>query len=677
MINLQLGMVYAQTFHGPADKIDGNKINACFITLNSENEKHVFSKHLSQGPNRDKFNLIELNNGSRDWFNIACKSKIRCDLVLISGEFAGRFFGDKGNLTLEEIESKSCTEECKGLLNDPKEVFLMGCNTLAGKEEDSRTAEEYLNVLVTHGTPLPEAVLRTEERYGSVNNTNRNRFQKAFKGVPHIYGFNSIGPSGKTVEPMLKNYLQKVPDYSDHMTKLETRKAVLLSGKVLGESNNELEKSLRYTAFIQCNGYPTSKDMDETTRFNCLLNDPKKSKVEKLEAIRDVLKSGDIGITINEIHHFLSGMEPYYLNEDETRLLNSIKGNQEIRARFLESMDKIKMPHLKLKYSDLAVQYGWLGKDAGKEAFVKAVQSSFSPPMNTEKINFICGAGFQNVIDHEFVATTLRTNNFLDDESGWRIVDCLKIKTPYIQEQEILFLTSQDETKRKRALKALVSSGKENPSFHGKIAELAKSGDWEILRELEKEAPLPQTLIDNLASHDEILTRSSFGQLLANHDLNEKTRLRLMELSLGENLNESYAALINFENSLKKRGALTENESDDFLKKMMPRWNHLQIAERAYHYLPKKNPQVARSMIEDLMNYQNDLKSNQQYMYNTYLTETDVRNEDLKIIWKHLKENPKTRNWMKEMVLKDVLQHHLDKMDPSDQKAIRKSKLFK
>ena len=74
-----------------------DKINFCSITLNSSNEIQFFKDNLPS----DDFNFIELtsedSNFDADWMAQACtKHQTTCDILLVSGHFAGEvFFGVK------------------------------------------------------------------------------------------------------------------------------------------------------------------------------------------------------------------------------------------------------------------------------------------------------------------------------------------------------------------------------------------------------------------------------------------------------------------------------------------------------------------------------------------------------------------------------------------------------
>ncbi len=112
------------------------KKTVCSMVINSADEINAFKSALS--PNA--FDFVELTQNkkdSADWFRNSCAAKIQSDILVISGHFAGTFFGESGlNLPINDLESASCRSECDGILKRPKEVFLFGCNTLAGKKAD-------------------------------------------------------------------------------------------------------------------------------------------------------------------------------------------------------------------------------------------------------------------------------------------------------------------------------------------------------------------------------------------------------------------------------------------------------------------------------------------------------------------------------------------------------------
>src|SRR3989344_803118 len=115
------------------------KYTVCTVTINSDNEAKLFKKKLKN------FEFLEIvpqqtteSTASEHWFQEACaklkEQKKTCDLLVISGHFGGSFFGSSGKrLSLETLEEMGCNNACPAIMSAPKEVFMFGCNTLAGK----------------------------------------------------------------------------------------------------------------------------------------------------------------------------------------------------------------------------------------------------------------------------------------------------------------------------------------------------------------------------------------------------------------------------------------------------------------------------------------------------------------------------------------------------------------
>ena len=69
----------------------------CTVTINSDDEKKLFTDYLSKD---GRYKFQELVTGQDNWFDEACKSGVKCDIVVISGHFAGSFFGSSGKYYL-------------------------------------------------------------------------------------------------------------------------------------------------------------------------------------------------------------------------------------------------------------------------------------------------------------------------------------------------------------------------------------------------------------------------------------------------------------------------------------------------------------------------------------------------------------------------------------------------
>ncbi len=221
------------------------KKTVCSITINSSDEIVAFKNSLSP----KEFDFIELTNkNDGDWFNSSCRSKIQCDVLLVSGHFGGTFFGESGfALSMKELEEASCKSDCSGILKKPKEVYLFGCNTLAGKNTDHRTPEQYVQILLNDGFSPAAAQQVAAFRYSPIGSTFSNRMAHVFNKTPRIYGFNSVSPLGKYTGPLAKKYLSTVAEkfsnlLDDNSTANNTALLKIFSGtSIVQEKGKGLE----------------------------------------------------------------------------------------------------------------------------------------------------------------------------------------------------------------------------------------------------------------------------------------------------------------------------------------------------------------------------------------------------------------------------------------------------
>lgn len=294
----------------PALAAEPKKKTVCSATLNSDEEIKMFKKRLGT-KDFDYVELTELppkefdpeKDEARtskpmepDWLDNACEQKVQCDILVVSGHFGGSFFGKSGkSLSLEQLEAASCQSSCNGILRRPKEVFLFGCNTLAGKEEDFRTPEQYRQVLVDDGFDPATAEQIVAFRYSSVGDSFANRMRGVFQGVPRIYGFSSIAPAGKNVEAMLETYFKESEKTGYY------NQGNFLSAKPV--KNETFAKALRLTHVSQAAGLEATEDY---TSAVCLLNDPMRPYAEKLKWIEGSLTGKQMLAHLPYITKFMS-----------------------------------------------------------------------------------------------------------------------------------------------------------------------------------------------------------------------------------------------------------------------------------------------------------------------------------------------------------------------------------
>ncbi len=345
----------------------------CSMTLNSADEAEIFRQRLE--PQGFKFVELVPKSKNPNWFKDACASGIRCDALIISGHYGGLFFGEKSSSTISmaEMESASCSNSCPGILDAPREVFLMGCNTLATQKRDHRTFEQYLNVLVGDGIPLDFAEQVVSSRYSQQGFSLEKRFAAIFPKVSRLYGFSSTGPLGPAAAARLGKYLSATPDYDRHLTALPTSKA----------ANTALVRAFGGTSFQET--LPAVALAKESRDLFCAMRGDEK---EKTNAVREIVQS-------NRLTGFFDSLASQIGTGSET--IASFRGlfdsttNSSVRAS-LERIAKQQPGFATIQYQVLKVSYG-LGLIT-QDDYVTRVNSilrdSLKQELTYQKVSQLC-----------------------------------------------------------------------------------------------------------------------------------------------------------------------------------------------------------------------------------------------------------------------------------------------
>ncbi|MBC8024100.1 MAG: hypothetical protein H7Y14_13330, partial [Burkholderiales bacterium] len=180
----------------------------CTITVNSADEREAFRRYLPP----ERFDFVELvEKGRADWLASSCRRGIQCDVLVVSGHFAGAEFYSsrpetRETLKVDEIERVQCSGSC-AIFSKLKEVYLFGCDSL--KPEPVRSATpEIIRGLVRAGATRAQAesVARgLSEREGE---SSRGLMRRLFPDVPVIYGFSSLAPYGRVAGPLLERFFE-------------------------------------------------------------------------------------------------------------------------------------------------------------------------------------------------------------------------------------------------------------------------------------------------------------------------------------------------------------------------------------------------------------------------------------------------------------------------------------
>lgn len=452
----------------------------CTATVNSPEERESFKKHLS-GQN---FNFVELTDYSEaeskedrdsNWFKRACEAGVKCDVLVISGHFGGNFFGESGfSLETDMLEEHSCQNSCDGILKQPKEVFLFGCNTLATKEKDHRTPEEYLRVLVQDGIERDDAERIVQARYGALGDSYKERMQRIFSGVKHIYGFDSVGPSGKTVKPFLDKYFQRMPDYENHLLKMDTEDLVSLietaNHAVKDLNNSVLADVLKDTAFAQCSGIAED---DPAYRFKseiCKLYDSEKTHVEKIAVVESMLRSENSLMFFPSVSAYLKENHNLIMEDPGARAaLNKIAMDPQVKEQMdtlLKSLEG--SPGLQVDVLHVQWVLGWMNKEQF-DARVKLAFKDRLKNLNRESVDLLC-----SLREHDLTNLRVTLEDFnpaqLRTPMGAVAFNCMKTDDPRIT-KEIL----KAFTKAGREYNfAMLFAASELPGYNAELTKIAR-----------------------------------------------------------------------------------------------------------------------------------------------------------------------------------------------------------
>jgi hypothetical protein len=387
---LPLLLVSFNTFAQKSSPVlSDDKFTVCAITINSNHEKKIFEKQIAKEPK--KFNpIVELTDfgSDEDWFAKACASGVKCDQLVVSGHFAGDFFGHdtQKRLPLSDLEKAGCAKSCEGILSKPYEVFLFGCNTLAEKDEDSRTPAQYLQILLNDGFSQSEAEMVVQSRYGNIGDSNRASMQRAFAGEKKkLYGFTSSGPSGETVKKFLDKYFTQTKLSKN----LEKMQAVRMLDKV-ADANTTLAKSMKGTAFTQCD---SSVLQDEKSKNICSLIDPKLTIENKLDLTVELLTKDDAFLYLPAINKFFQENSPENFTNEQKERLKLITENKVIRSQLIGLIEKTEGLGLKSSWVDLSFNMGLIGKDEATNYLLPELEKIFSKPLNVSDMNKVCNDG--------------------------------------------------------------------------------------------------------------------------------------------------------------------------------------------------------------------------------------------------------------------------------------------
>lgn len=341
----------------------------CTVTVNSADEREVFRKYLPE----PVYRFVELAQmGQRDWLKSACEAQVRCDVLVVSGHFAGTAFYSSTHgeqLPVDELERVACSASCPDLLSQLKEVYLFGCDSL--KDEPVRT----------HGESAYE------------------RMRRIFKDVPVIYGFSSLAPYGRVAGPMLRSHFE----------------AGFGSELGSGVANPKLLKLFAPTSMIATSG--AREEHAERRADVCRHYDDAVTPASRLAFMHELL-----GRDTPELRAEFDRVEAYFASVDEasraslgyaqaTRQLADDVGT---RGRYLRTARQTQDPALRVRMLTVARTVGWLTEQTHRAELAAMIGDVLAErSIGFGEVDLICTLNQDRQLDSELarfqVAQTLTT----------------------------------------------------------------------------------------------------------------------------------------------------------------------------------------------------------------------------------------------------------------------------
>ncbi len=371
----------------------------CTITVNSSNEKDAFRRYLPKA----KFEFVELvEPGNRDWLASACRKKVQCDVLVVSGHFGGaqvaatEFYSDQvgsdASLPVEEMERASCSESCPGVFAHLKEVYLFGCETLNSSASRS-TADEIARTLVRRGQSPIEAARVATALNESHGESNRDRMRRTFAGVPVIYGFSSIAPLGPIASSILTRHLQSASS------------SEIGSGQV----NQDLLAHFAANSMTVASGL---RDADRETPYRnevCQFYDERLPAARKLAFIHDLIARdvADARMFFERIEMFLAALSDEERQAPSfTQALAELGRDQPARESYMGFARNEDSPPIRARMIEVAYALKWLSPAQRHAEIVRTVNDLLADDrMGFAAVDLMCTLNKNGELDGEFDAS--------------------------------------------------------------------------------------------------------------------------------------------------------------------------------------------------------------------------------------------------------------------------------
>lgn len=493
-----------------------SRLKVCVVSLNEPDEIEAFRSNLDP----EQFELVDIRGSATSaysphlgtpgaagtsWLIDACRADFTCDLMVYSAEFAGHFFGKSGiSLSLQEMEEAACQARCAGLFHRPLEVFLLGCNTLASKDEDQRTPQQYLRVLLDHDFEQTVAERVVEARYGPLGPSFRESLRRIFAGVPRIYGFSSVAPRGVYTAPMLARYLRAQPHYA----------AALRLSADDETPNRALLSAFAGTSLIQTLGLtPTEPGAIDRARI-CALYDEKRPLAERLRTAYGLLARPDPLRFVPSVEVFLSRHASEHFSAEERSIFTEMFYLFAARDDVLEIVRQLDVSALKLELAHFAVLVGWLSQAEFHDMAVAATYQLLKQRLSAEVVDVLCAITTHESLGGDFEADDISPSVYSDPQ-GLRLLSCLVPSDPRVIPPVAAALEGTDPVQREWAAHTLTRLRPTDEAVLGQLVPYLRDPSPAIAERVRwlflVQDPLPAAVAQAIREVDPTLLRERSG----------------------------------------------------------------------------------------------------------------------------------------------------------------------
>lgn len=335
------------------------KKTVCTITVNSPDEKEVFRKFLP--PETHEFvELVE--HGRPDWLESACRTGVRCDMLVISGHYDGgnEFFSDRTeareHLPVDELERVSCSDSCPGLFSQLKEVYLFGCNTL-NADANAFPSAEIGRSLVRAGHSRATAERMTRAIAQRHAESSKDRMRLVFRDVPAIYGFSSVAPLGPTAGAILRRHLEAggVPEVAT------------------GRPSARLVQAFSAHAMTVTSGMAEGDRLAGHRRDVCQFADDRQEPAHKIAFVHELLQrdAAEARMFLPRLERFVADLDAATRTEPTVdSKLAAIAADTFARGRFLDLARDADAASIRARMVAVAQGLGWLDAQGARDELV-------------------------------------------------------------------------------------------------------------------------------------------------------------------------------------------------------------------------------------------------------------------------------------------------------------------